>query len=114
MIEGIEVLNKTEIMTISDAGSIWTLILIIGGVIFALLSAFLTSYNEAFIIGVIFGIVAFFSGFVVCITTSETKPTGRYQYEVTIDKSVTFEDVLKNYDIIEQKGKLWILEDKEK
>lgn len=114
MIEGIEVLNKTEIMTISDAGLIWTLILIIGGLIGIVLFLCLTYINENFVIGTIFSILALFSGFVVLAAASESKPTGRYQYEVTIDESVLFDDVFENYDIIEQKGKLWILEDKEK
>ena len=114
MIDGIEILNKTEIMTISDAGLTWTCILIIGGLICAALSIILSCWHENFIIGVIFGVVAFFSGFIVGAATGESKATGRYQYEVTIDKTVLFEDVLDNYDVIEQKGKLWILEDKEK
>ena len=114
MIEGIEILNKTEIMTMSDVNAMWTLILIFGGLICIVVSAFLISCHDAFIFGVIFGIVAFFSGFVVCEATEQSEPTGRYQYECTIDESVTFEDVLENYNVVEQKGKLWILEDKEK
>ena len=114
MIDGIEILNKTEIMTISDAGLLWTFILVFGGVICAALCAFLSNYHNTFIIGVIFGVVAFFSGFIVGDATEESKPTGRYQYECTIDESVSFKDVLENYEVVEQKGKLWILEDKEK
>ena len=113
MIDGIEILNKTEIMTISDAGLIWSYILVFGGLICALLFAFLSNYHNAFIIGVIFSVVAFFSGIIVA-ALDESKPTGRYQYECTIDESVPFKDVLENYEVIEQKGKLWILEDKEK
>ena len=114
MIKGIEILNKTEIMTISDAGLVWSLILIICGLIGISLFLCLTYNNENFIIGVIFSVLVFFSGFVVLAAESESKQTGRYQYEATIDESVLFDDVLENYDIIEQKGKLWILEDKEK
>lgn len=113
MIEGIEILNKTEIMTISDAAFTWSGILIFGGLICAIVCACLTSLHNTFVIGVIFGVVAFFSGFIVA-ATNESKPTGRYKYECTIDESVPFKDVLENYDVIKQKGKLWILKDKEK
>lgn len=40
-------------------------------------------------------------------------PTGRYRYECTIDESVTLQDIYNNYKVIEQRGKIWILEDKE-
>ena len=42
------------------------------------------------------------------------KPTGRYQYEVTIDESVSMTDVHEKYKVMGQEGKIWILEDKEK
>ena len=41
-------------------------------------------------------------------------PTNRYRYEVTIDESVTITEIYDNYDVIEQRGDIWILEDKEK
>ena len=34
------------------------------------------------------------------------------QYEVTIDENANFYDILDNYDIIEQRGKIFILRDK--
>lgn len=114
MIEGITILNQTEIMDISDAGFIWTLILVIGGLIGCILFAWLISVHEAFLIGVILCILAFFSGIIVCEETRDDKPSGRYQYEVTIDESVNFKDLYEQYDIVKQRGEIYILEDKEK
>lgn len=52
-------------------------------------------------------------GFIVYnIVHKEDVPTGRYRYECIIDDDTTFTDVLEDYVIIEQRGDLWILEDK--
>lgn len=40
-------------------------------------------------------------------------PTGRYRYECTIDEDTSFAEVCEKYDVVEQKGDIWILEDKE-
>mgnify|MGYP004677767575 CR=1 FL=1 len=42
----------------------------------------------------------------------DKEPTGRYQYECTIDDSISFNSVMKYYTIIEQHGDIWVLEDK--
>lgn len=39
--------------------------------------------------------------------------TGRYRYEVTIDDNVAFKELYEKYDIIEQKGKIYVIEEKE-
>lgn len=57
-------------------------------------------------------------GLLVVIITSITSlqkrvPTGRCQYEATIDDTVSFTELNDKYEVIEQRGKIWILEDKE-
>ena len=113
MLEGITILNQTEIMTISNAGLIWTIILCVVGFVGAILFASLSDEYTECVIGVIVCIVLFFIGIGIA-ATDDSKSTGRYEYEVLIDESVSFEDVYKNYDVVEQKGKMWILEDKKK
>ena len=49
----------------------------------------------------------------ILITIDPQIPTERTRYEVTIDDSVSMKDVYKKYEVIEQKGEIWILEDKE-
>lgn len=40
-------------------------------------------------------------------------PTGRYKYEVKISDTTTFKEVTDNYKIIDNRGQIWILEDKD-
>lgn len=41
------------------------------------------------------------------------RDTGRVRYEVLINDAAAFTDIMDNYDIIEQRGEIWVLEDKE-
>lgn len=47
------------------------------------------------------------------IVTKEDTPTGRYRYECTIDDDASFIDIYEKYIVVEQRGDLWILEDKD-
>lgn len=40
-------------------------------------------------------------------------PTGRYKYEVKISDTTTFKEVIDNYKIIDNRGQIWVLEDKD-
>lgn len=40
-------------------------------------------------------------------------PTGRYKYEVKISDTTTFKEVTDNYKIIDNRGQIWVLEDKD-
>lgn len=46
------------------------------------------------------------------IVHKEDVSTGRYRYECIIDDDTPFTDILEDYVVIEQRGDLWILEDK--
>lgn len=49
----------------------------------------------------------------ICVLDDVYKvPTGRYRYECTIDSKTSISEIYENYKIIEQRGDLWILEDK--
>lgn len=43
----------------------------------------------------------------------EPLPTGIAQYEVLIDESVNFQEVYDKYEVIEHRGDIWVLQDKE-
>lgn len=49
---------------------------------------------------------------VICIFLDITITTDKYRYECTIDDSVSYNEVVENYKIIEQRGDIWVLEDK--
>ena len=117
MLEGVTILNQTEIMEITTRYAVWALCLLLGGLIaVAIFFALGESIHGAFHIGTIIGIICSVIGILMIVGDNPPKNehTGRYQYEVLIDESVPFEDVLEKYDVVEHKGKIWILEDKEK
>ena len=39
--------------------------------------------------------------------------SGRNRYECLIDDTVPFVEVVENYDVVSQRGELWILEDRD-
>lgn len=67
----------------------------------------------------IIGLVIVFIGAILAVvgTISEEKvepiPTGIAQYEVLIDESVNFQEVYDKYEVIERRGDIWVLQDKE-
>ena len=67
----------------------------------------------------VFFIIIFVCSSIVCVIsnyindTYNCEPTGRYRYEVTIDDSVSITEVYDHYNVVEQRGDIWILEDKE-
>lgn len=113
MLEGITVLNQTTIYK----GIIpeWVLlVLLIGGIVcFAICWMCASNYWD--LATKIFGGLS-----IICLLTMlvlflwwPTEPTGRYRYECTIDESVSMTEVYERYEIIEQRGDIWVLEDKE-
>lgn len=59
-------------------------------------------------IGSILGIIGMISEEKV-----EPIPTGIIQYEVLIDESTNFQEVYDKYEVIERRGDIWVLQDKE-
>ena len=114
MIEGIDVLNKTELMASPLRGLIFLvvgcLLLIIGIVLLA--NGFNYNCGPMFVFG-LFACDISACLIISALVNTNKIPTGRYRYEVTIDDSVSFLDLQEKYDVIEQNGKIWTLEDKE-
>lgn len=114
MLEGITVLNQTPVMEGIISG--WTILaLSIGGL--ALFVACLIFDCWHTLVGVrICGVLCIicFVVFAVLIIWWPTEPTGRYQYECLIDESVSMTEVYERYEVIEQRGDIWVLEDKER
>ena len=105
--EGIHILNQTEIMS---TPSMWKNLVIIA-IITSLLSLIFVIVCEEYewdiarlcgITMLILSINCFLIGFVVCICTIDTMHTGRYRYEVTVDDDVTFDEFMDKYDVVEQ------------
>lgn len=41
-----------------------------------------------------------------------TTPTGKVRYEVTVNDDTSFVEIIENYNIIEQRGEIFVLEEK--
>ena len=111
--EGIDILNRT--MTTDTCG--WALI-VVAICASVLVVSFITfiicaGYGYCGIANVCFLviIVSIFATVLLAIINPQTG-TGRYRYEATIDDSVSFLDLKEKYDVIEQNGRIWVLEDK--
>lgn len=106
--QGIEILNKTEV----TSKPTWAWILLIVCVIFGFVAY--QFINE--ILGPTLDNICLIT-LIVCIVCGifalvYDEPTGRYEYEVIIDENVSIQEVYEKYNVIEQDGKKWILEDK--
>lgn len=120
---GITILNQTEIMsynsTVELAGRIVVSVgigLIISSIVWFILAVMSETNVDNKIINILgrcLGIIAIiWGGFAGRVIAYDKEPTGRYQYECTIDDSASFNDVMEYYNVIEQRGDIWILEDK--
>lgn len=112
MIKGIEMLNKTAI---TEPGKTTLIVFFIAAVVF-IISFILVIHLGANdnVIGIVISSVLFFTSLIVMVGCKFIEqPTGRYRYEVTINKDVSIQEVYEKYNVIEQDGKKWILEDKE-
>ena len=113
MLEGITILNQVEIMD-----SPWwcipvgALAAIVIGIIIMLILGVITEWHDASMyIGMI---VAVLSMFGIWVAIGDSIPTGRYEYHVTIDESVSLKEFYSQYNIVDQQGEIYIIEDKEK
>jgi hypothetical protein len=109
--EGIHILNTTVVMEMVS----WYVPAIIACGILLVVCCVISFeiYNHlvstiTIILGGVFAILA-----MVIACWAPKVETDRNRYEVTIDESVSLTDVYEKYDVIEQRGKIWILEDKE-
>ena len=59
-------------------------------------------------------IISFF-GAVICAALSDeiVVSNGKYQYEIIIDDNTSFTEVTEKYDIIEQRGEIFVVEERE-
>ena len=59
--------------------------------------------------------VAVLLGFLAGAVESELRRynTGRYKYEVILDDDYPAAKLYDEYDVVEQRGKIWVIEDKE-
>lgn len=109
MLEGIEVLSKIEIM----CPPAWALVLLFVTMIVAVIFVVVTLYEKhdiLYTLSIIF-LLLFIGSFILCFVLE--RPTGKYEYKVTIDDSVSMNEFNERYEIIEVEGKIYTIKDKE-
>ena len=108
MLDGITVLNQTPIIEYSILFQIGITCAFAG--FFGLIIA---ATNESKVGAVLF-IILLLSGFGYSTFAKKyNKPSGRYTYEVTIDKTVKMTDFNDKYIILEQKGQIYKIKERE-
>ena len=108
MIEGVEILSATAITTWYD----WVLVVTIAAPIVIGLIAGICDQD------VMTGVLMAFSVCMIClfifrILEVGKYETGEYEYKVTIDDSVSMNDFLDKYEILDQEGKIFTVKERE-
>lgn len=122
MINGINVLNKTEILTTEPIYIIWLLLLIsaIILVVSFVVTIICMSCNNNFLknIETISGvtlIVSFFSSLILLLfmsVTGKTVHTGEYTYEVLINDNVSLNEFYEKYEITDKNGRIYTIKER--
>lgn len=112
LMEGITVLNQTEIMATPTV--VWITALI-GFLMFIL--GFGICYgskkNETIAVGgVIIGIIGAIAMIVGTSFIFIQEPTGKYRYECLISEDVSLVEFYEQYDLIKVEGQIWTIKEK--
>lgn len=110
------ILNSVEIMQFCE----WLPPVIIFCLVTAIVSFIILSSHDHTTIGgavanaiiVLISIVSTVI-FLVMSNNDDGIPTGRYEIEAIIDESVSFKEVVEEYNFIEQRGDIYVFETKE-
>lgn len=116
MMKGVEILNKVAITEMPvwvekslTFGIVTILVTIIGMLIISYMTEWYIGDNIC-MIGVIC-LLAFTVGIVVVGDRNQVQ-TGKYRYEVILSEDVSITDIYEKYEVVEQRGEIWVLEDK--
>ena len=110
--DGITILNTT----IVDDYAQWVLptVLALGLICIVALVLMLNSNDKGVIIFGTISLLAMIAMPIIVITSkSHWRTNERNQYECIIDDSVSINEVYENYNVIERRGDIWVVEDKE-
>lgn len=108
MVEGITVLNKIAITGLPSWIMVSSVVILAIGLIVLVVSLLAEWPAWAAIVPIISAVLIF----IICGIFKYTVKTGGYRYECIIDDSVSYNEVVENYKIVEQRGDIWVLEDK--
>lgn len=112
--DGITILNVTEVSENSTLLLVALIFLIIGEIVNTVNLLLSTNTKQCVLYGTLTLALLAFSIVVAFAMDKDRKANEHNQYECLIDKSVGMEDVYEKYTVIERRGDIWVLEDKEK
>ena len=111
--EGITILNQTEVMEPTPLAVkvivILTIISLISCIAFFI--AYITMVSNVCPVILAFISISSLISVLVISILSPKHLTG-YEYEATIDENVSMKEVYERYEIVEQRGDIWVLRDK--
>ena len=111
--QGIEILNKEPVMIPNDRLVAIAFILIGIALIWGYIATKVENDILAKISIYVFGLCLLSAIGVTMAYKGIEIPSGRYQYEAIIQDDVSINEIYKHYNVIDKKGKKWILEDKD-
>lgn len=105
MLEGITVLTQTEY---EDASVLWFfipffIVMLLIAIIGAIFGCDGWVTTAAVVAGLVVGTICY---------VQAMRPTGEYRYEVMIDESVPMTEFYERYDVIDQRGKIYKIKEK--
>lgn len=115
LIEGLEIVNKIEIMeenTKLGILSIFFGICALACFLSAIVNADFISPGSISFVLLAATIILLIIGVVIELNNKE-KPTGEYYYEVILDDTVNLKEFYQKYEVIEIKGDLYTIKEKE-
>lgn len=109
--DGITILNTIIVDDCADWVSFIALTL---GVIciVAFVLTLTSNDNRVIIFGIISLLAIIATPIIIIASKTHWRTNERNQYECIIDDSVSINEVYEKYNVIERRGKIWILEDK--
>lgn len=112
MLEGIEILDKTEILYTSEVAILFCVLSMVAIIVTAV--AFVASLTVGHIkVAIICAVVCVLSIITIIVSSSFIdKPTGTYQYQATIDENVSMVEFHEKYEIVDIKGKIYTIKEK--
>lgn len=112
--DGITILNVTKVSENSTLLLVALILIVIGAIINTVNTLQSDDAKQCILYG-IFTVTLLALSIVVRVTMDKDREANAHnQYECLIDKSVSMEDVYEKYTVIERRGDIWVLEDKEK
>lgn len=108
MIEGIEVLSTSEIYAVSNISLALAIFFLVAMVLSVIGASVFKKLRR--VIMIIIAIICFCGAI---YNSTNTKPTGKYEYKVTVNDNVSFNDFHNKYEIINIEEKIYTIKERE-